>query len=275
MHIVVRLMADDDRIILIVEGLPEDEGQVRLGAFMSQLQNLSATITKLDRSVNDGKQATYYRIAELSYKSPVRVVLEPQALPKHPYVGHAIIESLARVTEAIENETDLSGVDADLLEDIRGLARPVGKSVANVTLVFNDHRFDLTPKIASKVDIALAVDEECEGAIEGRLEQINLHDGANVFYIYPEIGARKVTCHFPSKLYEDAVSAVGRRVEVFGTLHYRSGATFPHQVAVTQIEAFPPSEELPDWDDLRGRAPDATGDLTSEAFVRELRNGWR
>jgi hypothetical protein len=272
---VVRLMADDDRITLIVEGLPEDEGQVRLGAFMSQLQNLSATITKLDRGVNDGKPATYYRIAELSYKSPVRVVLEPQALPKHPYVGHAIIESLARVTEAIENETDLSGVDADLLEDIRGLARPVGKSVANVTLVFNKHRFDLTPKIAGKVDVALAVDEECEGAIEGRLEQINLHDGANVFYIYPEVGARKVTCHFPSKLYDDAISAVGRRVEVFGTLHYRSGATFPHQVAVTQIEAFPPPEELPDWDDLRGRAPDATGDMSSEAFVRELRNGWR
>ena len=30
-----------------------------------------------------------------------------------------------------------------------------------------------------------------------------------------------------------------------------------------------------DWDDLRGCAPDATGVLTSEAFVRELRDGWR
>jgi hypothetical protein len=31
-------MADDDRITLIIEGLPEDNGQVRLGAFMNQLQ---------------------------------------------------------------------------------------------------------------------------------------------------------------------------------------------------------------------------------------------
>ena len=268
-------MADDDRITLIIEGLPEDDGQVRLGAFMSQLQNLSATITKLDREANEGKQATYYRISELSYKSPVRVVLEPQALPKHPYVGHAIIESLLHVTHALENGSDLSGLDADLLEDIRGLARPVGKSVANVTLLFNDHRFDITEKVATKVDQALAVDEECEGGIEGMLEQINLHHGANVFYIYPEIGPRKLTCHFPSKLYDDAVSAVGRRVEVFGTLRYRSGATFPHQVAVRAIEPFPPETELPDWDDLRGRAPDATGGLSSEAFIRELRDGWR
>ena len=268
-------MADDDRITLIIEGLPEDEGQVRLGAFMSQLQNLSATIMKLDRDANEGKQATYYKIAELSYSSPVRVVLEPKALPKHPYAGHVVVQSLARIATAIERQTDLSGVDADLLEDIRGLAKPVGKSVANVTLLFNDHRFDLTERIASKVEHALAVDEECEGAIEGMLEQINLHHGANVFYIYPDVGPRKVTCNFSGKLYDDAVSAVGRRVEVFGTLHFRSGASYPHQVAVTQIEAFPSDDELPDWDDLRGRAPDATGDMISEAFIRELRDGWR
>ncbi len=267
-------MSDGDQITLIIEGLPEDNGQVRLGAFMNQLQKLNATITKLDREANQGKQATVYKIAELSYNSPVRVVLEPHALPKNPYVGHAVIESLGRVTHALENGDDLSGLDADLLEDIRGLAKPVGKSVANVTLLFNDHRFDLTPKVASKVDTALAVDEECEGAIEGMLEQINLHDGANVFYVYPEIGPRKVTCHFPPKLLDDAVSAVGRKVEVYGTLHYRSGATFPHQVAVTAIEPFPPESELPDWDDLRGMAPDATGELSSEAFIRELRDGW-
>jgi hypothetical protein len=268
-------MTEEDRITLIIEGLPEDSGQVRLGAFMSQLQNLSATLTKLDRDVNDGKQATYYRIAELSYESPVRVVLEPKALPRHPYAGHAIVESLGRVAAALENGSDLSGLDAELLEDIRGLARPVGKAVANVTLLFNDHRFDLTPKVANKVDEALAVDEECEGAIEGMLEQINLHHGANVFHVYPEVGPRKVTCHFPAKLYDEAVSAVGRRVEVFGTLRYRLGVTFPHQVAVKAIEAVPPESELPDWDDLRGRAPDATGGLSSEAFVRELRDGWR
>ena len=32
--------------------------------------------------------------------------------------------------------------------------------------------------------------------------------------------------------------------------------------------------QLPDWDDIRGRSPDATGGLSSEAFVRELRDAW-
>jgi hypothetical protein len=267
-------MAEDDRIILVIEGLPEDGGRVRLGTFMSQLQSLSATITRLDREAHEGKHVTDYRIAELSYKSPVRVVLEPTTRPQQPYAGRTIIDGLGRVAHALQNGEDLSRIDADLLEDIRNLARPVGRAVKNATLIFNDNTLDLTPAIASKVDRALAVDEECEGSIEGMLEQINVHLGANTFHIYPEIGPRKLTCRFPSRLYDDAVSAVGRRVEVFGTLHYRTGAHFAHQIAVSEIEIFPPDSELPDWDDLRGRAPGATGDLSSEAFVRELRSAW-
>jgi hypothetical protein len=276
-RVVVRLMADDDRITLIIEGLPEDEGQVRLGAFMSQLQNLNATISKLDRENNDGKAATYYRIVELSYKSPVRVVLEPHSLPKHSYIGPAILDSLVRLTTALEDGTEegLHHVDADLLEDIRGLTRPVGKSVKSAALLFRDKTFELSEKITGKVDVALAVDEECEGSIIGMLEQINLHHDANVFHIYPEIGPRKLRCYFPAKLHDDAIFAVGKRVEVFGTLSYRTGASFPHQIWITSIEPFPPESDLPDWEDLRGRAPDITGDLSSEAFVRELRNGWR
>jgi hypothetical protein len=268
-------MAADDRITLIVEGLPEEDGRVRLGVFMSQLQSLSATLAKLDRDSNNGKAALYYRITELSYSSPVRVVIEPRPLPNQPDTGQAVIQSLERVAAALQNGSDLSGLDADLLEDIRALARPVGKTVKNTTLVFNGHALDLTPRITSKVDQALAVDDECEGAIEGMLEQINIHLGANTFHIYPAVGPRKVTCHFPARLYDDAVSAVGKRVEVFGTLRYRIGATYPHQIAVSAIEAFPPESELPNWEDLRGRAPEATGELSSEAFVRGLRSGWR
>lgn len=268
-------MAENDRITLIVEGLPEDGGRVRFAAFLSQLQSLSATINKLDRDANQGKQASYFRIAELSYDSPARVVLEAQSLARQPYTGHLIVESFGRVADAITAGEDLSGIDADLLEVIRGIARPVGTKVKSATLVVNDHRLDLTENAARHVDNALAIDEECEGSIEGMLEQINIHLGANTFHIYPEIGPRKVTCKFPAKRYDDAVSAVGKRVEVFGTLHYRTGAVFPHQIAVTEIEAFPPESELPDWDDLRGRAPDATNGHPTEVFVREMRDGWR
>lgn len=41
------------------------------------------------------------------------------------------------------------------------------------------------------------------------------------------------------------------------------------------IAALRVLDELPDWDDLRGIAPNATGDLSSEEFIRNLRSEWR
>ena len=45
------------------------------------------------------------------------------------------------------------------------------------------------------------------------------------------------------------------------------------RVAIRVIEE--PSDDLPTWDDIRGRAPDATGEMSSEDFVRGMRDGWR
>lgn len=268
-------MATEDHITLVIEGLPEDDGQVRLEAFLSELQSLRGTLSRLDRDANDGKTASYFRISELSYNSPVRVTIDPHPLPGKPPSGLIVIESLNRVAAALANGSDLIDLDAELLGDIRNLALPVGTKVKSATLLFNDSRIDLTPQIVSRVDAALAVDEECEGFLQGNLEQINLHLGANTFQIFPDVGPKKVACHFPPHLYDDAIFAVGRRVDVFGTLRYRARTNFPHQIEVSNIEVHPRESDLPDWDDLRGRAPDATGALTSEAFVRELRDGWR
>ena len=37
---------------------------------------------------------------------------------------------------------------------------------------------------------------------------------------------------------------------------------------------LPPAEELPTLSDLYGIAPGATGGMSSERFVRELRDAW-
>lgn len=267
-------MATADKITLIIEGLPEDRGRVRFSAFMTQLQNFSATLSKIDRDAHDGKIATYFEIAELSYNSPARVVLEPRAMRGRGQTGSMLINSLDRIADTIQHGESLSGIDADLLDDLRGLAKPVGKTVKYAALMFNDRVFELTESISNRLDVALAVVDQCDGVLDGMLEQINIHLGANTFHIYPEIGPKKVTCNFPSRLYDDAIASVGRKVEISGILKYRSGANFPHQIAVTGIEVFPRESELPDWDDLRGIAPRATGDLSSEAFVRGLRDAW-
>jgi hypothetical protein len=267
-------MAYDDRIELILEGMPEDDGRLRLNTFMSELQKFGAALSKLDREANDGKSANIFQIAEISYSSPLRVVLEPKPVAKQRDTGHLVIARLKYVTDAIVSGGDLSALDAELLEDIRSLALPVGKGIKNATIVFNGSSVDLTPRIAHQLEIALSVEDECEGSLEGDLDQINVHEGANIFHIYPQVGPKRVMCHFPPKLFDDAVAAVGRRIEVFGTLRFRARAPFPHQIAVNDIDVIERDDDLPDWEDLRGRAPGATGDKSSEAFVRGLRDAW-
>jgi hypothetical protein len=203
----------------------------------------------------------------------MRVVVAPA--PGSEQVAALILKKFETVAEAVTAGANLDSFDAELLDDIKGLAKPVGTHLKYATLLINDSQFELTDDVIKRVDIALEVDEECIGSIEGQLEQINIHGGANTFHVYPDVGPRRVSCHFPNALLDDAIFAVGRRVEVSGLLKYRRGASFAHAINVTGIDAFPPDDELPTWEDIRGRAPDATGELSSEAFVRELRNGWR
>ncbi|EQD51503.1 hypothetical protein B1B_10992 [mine drainage metagenome] len=265
-------MTNENRITLILEGVPEAEGRIRLNTFVNELQNLSSALGRISREAADGTPVTVFQVEELSYNSPMRVVVAPA--PGHEQVASQVLHRFDAVADAVTSGANLDSFDADLLSNMRGLAKPVGRQLKYATLLINDKHFEITDAITSRIDAALAIDEECIGFIEGRLEQINIHGGANTFHIYPDIGARKVACHFPNSLLDDAIYAVGRRVEISGTLKYRHAASFPYEIAVTSIDSFPPEDELPAWDDLRGRAPDATGALSSEAFVRELRDGW-
>lgn len=266
-------MVKDERIELVIEGLAENDGKIRFNLFMSQLQNLASVLAKIDKETHDGKHVAF-QVAALSFNSPYRIGLEMIPDKSNPAIASAIISRLQDVALALENETDLSAMDHDLLEDIHQLAKPIGKTIKQTTIYFNGTALELTPGIAAKVETALRVDEECQGTMEGMLEQINLHQGANTFHIYPEVGPKKVTCHFSQALYEEAILAVGRKVEVSGILKYRSGADFAHEITVTEIITIDNEQDLPDWDDIRGRAPDATGLLSSEDFVGEMRDAW-
>lgn len=266
-------MAHAGRITLVIEGLPEDRGRVRFNTFMSQLQSLASTLSKLDKEANTGDARTHFEIAELSYSSPIRVSLEPQsAVAKQN--AHKIIAGLESFANALSAKENLANLDSEILEEFQRLANPVGRQVKSATLIFNGSSFDLTQEVVATVRNALSTVEECDGAVDGMLEQINVHHAANTFHIYPLIGPKKIACKFPGRLYDDAVAAVGRRVEVHGLLQYRAGAVFPYQVAVSEIDIFETENDLPDWGDIRGMAPQATGALMSEAFVRELRDAW-
>jgi len=152
------------------------------------------------------------------------------------------------------------------------MASPVGKTLASVTISSRELDIDITPMFAQKVTRLIESEERYEGIVRGVIEAINLHGDANVFRIYPDIGPTKVTCHFTDELQPRAIAALGYFVEIRGVLKRKTSAAHPYAAEATAIEIFPDEEELPTLSQLRGIEPGLTGELSSEDYVRRLRD---
>lgn len=264
------------RIKSQVGGLESDDGYVRLNIFVTHLQNLRNTLINVDRKVSGKKRGSaYYRVIELDCSSSATIVIEAQPYIKNidnrEEVEKRFFEGMRQIKET---GTAPENLDRATLEQLKGLASQVGKTVASTTISNGEHTIELTEGLKAKIDVLLAEVDITEGSIEGVLEAINIHEEANVFRIYPIVGPKKVSCHFPNRLREDAIGAIDKFVSIEGTLKYAKNAPFPHEIKVSKIEAYPPEDELPSLEDLRGIAPEATGDMSSEEFVRKIRNEW-
>lgn len=110
------------------------------------------------------------------------------------------------------------------------------------------------------------------GSITGMLEAINLHNTLRC-NIYPIIGPKRVSCAFDDELKARVIEGLGRYVRVVGTMSYKQWSNYPHSINATEIEVLPHDADLPTLSDLRGLAPDATGEMSSEEFLDALRDG--
>jgi hypothetical protein len=181
---------------------------------------------------------------------------------------------ITRAISAVERGEFTPEADYELLADIKDLAAPVGTSLKSAYLVVANSPHYLTEFTARRISDFLADQEECMTTVEGMLERVNVHGNANEFTIYPSVGASRIKCRLPEELTEKGIAAIRRRVAVSGLAKYRKFAQFPHEIRAEFLDVYSSPEDLPTFDDLLGLAPDATGDLSSEDFVREVRNGW-
>lgn len=262
----------DHHLILTLEGLPQDDGHVGLADFIRELQLLSSALVKIDRSVSpENRISTSYRIVDLSHSSPARVVLAAFPRRNMPDVRKLVFGTIISALIQIQQNEVPDGVSADVLEDLYGMAQPVGTRLARVTLGQDEKEIPFTPAFRSVVAEILAPQHIAQGFIRGKLEAINLHGSANVFKIYPRVGPAKVTCHFPGDLIQDAIRAVNSYIEVRGTLKYRAHDHYPYAVEVEKITTLLDDASGPGLDDLFALAPDITGGVPAEEWVAQRR----
>ena len=263
-----------NEIKVVIEGMPQDNGLVRVDAFVNGLNSITRAINRTDKTISGrGVTSFYLRITELSYKSPATVTME--AVPQNHDIDlrSQTIDKFYDTYESIQRGAlAKKEIESILIEDMIEITKQIGKRINSIKITTDGHDLTLTKKFKAKMDLALAPEEKSSSFIRGMLEYINIHKNKNVFRIYPDIAPTKIICHFPEELRKDAIEAIGKYVEVKGELRFRSVSKHPHEIIVEEIEIFPPEEELPTLYELRGIAPDLTGELSSEQFVRKIRN---
>jgi len=261
------------RITIQLRGDPSDDDHLRLADFIAQLDTIRVALVSLEEHLTQTNRSVYYRVVDLKHSSPATVVLEPVSDSKSrdvsALVAHRFVDGLKRIKQG-EIPSDFS---YEVLESFKKIAGPLKRKVSEVTISTDEERVEVTKSIESDIDRIVGPDEVVLGSICGTLEALNLHAQANIFRIYPVVGPRKVEGHFPNSLRQQAIAGIDHYVQVHGELRSKRNEKFPYAINVRDLEVFPDDESLPTILDLKGIAPQATGDMTSEDFVRKLRHG--
>ena len=262
------------KLTLVIESARPEQEHVSLTDFLFQLTAFRKILSNTESLVAKREPVIDWQIIDLSQSSPAQVVLRSvHTDSKFSDVSGETVEKVFRYLEVLSTEAEVpSEMNRKTLEAYQTFGDRIHKGVLRTRVENEKDAIEVSEKVQDKINITLSPQIRAIGMVEGRLEYVNIHGNRNVFRIYPTIGSNKVECTFPTDRLKDARDALDRRIRVYGKLTYLARSSFPSSIEVDRIKMLPEDDELPSLLDLRGTAPDITGVLSSEEFVRRLRS---
>jgi hypothetical protein len=266
------------QIKIKLKGDSSDNEKLRFYDFINQLDAVRTTLSRLESELSEpGSSPLQYNIVDLSHQSPATVLLEVVPGRKGPDVSALLVDKFVGGLKSIKGGIIPEDYDSDLLEPFKKIGPQVSKKnlhrhLSLVSIEVEDDKIEMEESLETKIDEIVGPDEIVQGSISGMLELLNIHSHVNTFRIYPIVGPKKVDCHFKSNQLSNAIAGINHHVNVIGDLRYKRRDKFPYAVNDAVIEIYPDEEDLPSIFDLKGIAPNATGETISEEFVRRLRN---
>jgi hypothetical protein len=245
------------RITIKIEGSPADGGAPTLTEFLKQLEAVKVALKHTERLAAEEGRDVYFRLVGLSMASPATVVLEETPmrvdgkrglLPKIP-ITERLVSTLRQIDE--RGQVPPRGRDLAALEAYRNVATALRSG--EVVIASGDQSVSIGPAFNQKIDTIIGPDQIIEGSLTGMLLAVNLHNTTR-FEIYPPVGPPKVACDFPFDMKERVIHGLDHNVRVVGKLRYKHWAPFPHAINASDIEVYPPNDQLPTLGSLYGLA---------------------
>lgn len=200
----------------------------------------SQLILEISRAASGKAGNVRWVVASISYASPYRVVVAPEAAsrkipPRLPAdVSYAIVNGIA----------DL-GLRPDVpdyftpsaLSITRKLAALTDATKARSMIVSNgvDRPAPLTSKVVAAIDDIVGPVTESFGTVEGLLQALNTH-GRPRFYIWDVLGNRQIRCHFDPETValDNVLDAYDQRVSISGRI--RSKALTGERLSIDVVD---------------------------------------
>jgi hypothetical protein len=259
-----------------VAGPPERQGSIRLSEFTKKLEAIKHALRETERlEVGIEQPVLDYRIIDVKRTSPFTVTIEASPLEKPrpqglPDPSIPVVRRFFRYARQVKDKHVPHDIDLPALQAFKEMAAMLDRHISEVVVANDQDRISLDRDFFTTIDDYIGPDEMIEGSIEGVLEKVNLHN-THKFYIYPTVGPKQVECDFRPDLRPKVKEGLDCYVRVEGTLRYKWLSPYPHAITATDIETYPPEDQLPTILDLRGIAPDATDGLAAEEFVERIR----
>lgn len=276
-----------EQLLLEMQGLSDDNGQVPAGLFLLAFGALRGLMGKiLERRLEEKKnQKAWLFIAELSHSRLVRggigvvsrevnglasaVMTEAESvfLRIQDGKGDDTPESELHFLEQIIAGRKKNQVSATKIQRLNGRATPYST-------------VEITPEFIHNVERIRKAEIRGITTVVGDVTALDLHlTPHNPFYrlqVHPGIGP-PVKFRLPPEEREDAIRAIGKRAAITGEARYRPDfarplVQHPYRIdEVSNLEIFDTGPTSPKLSDFRGAFPDLTGGKDTLEYLRELR----
>jgi hypothetical protein len=254
--------------------LDGDPGTISFDVFVGTLRDSLTALRDLDSAISKQPEGTLrWAVDALHTDSLVTDV-------------RAIGDGADRVTGAyvdgvrtLEDEATIPPYfSEDGLKAIRRIARRIGQDGATgyrAIELDREAEARVTEVTEAHIKAALVPRFESVGSVTGTLEMISVHKTPRT-NVYDALTHRAVRCTIPkderqAELLEEVKAQLGRRVIASGRV-FRNMAGDAIRVRLRSITPLPDNADLPGVDEIVGLDPEFTGDMTTEEYMRHLRD---
>jgi hypothetical protein len=258
---------------------------------IGQVKDFVEVLQGVERAMAGGSNDLVWRVTDARMNSPIGIELTPFAKDSATYIGAravAVERATSEGFRALRQGARRPPYFTDeVLQSARRMHARVNVGLSTTTVDFSE-AVDPQPVVIDRSAAAATIAAQTDEKVAAEFAYRELGSIEGFAAKAERDGHGRPILWFRARLDNVLIKAIGRgeafqqleslhlsdvwggvRLRVYGTLHYKTLGVIDY-VAATSIELFG-SEALPDLDDILD--PEFTGDLTSEEYLSELRNG--